>query len=85
LACGIPALVSDIPANKEWVSEGINGWLFPDGNAEVLAEKILSAIAQRKKFAQIGRAARKEAEERADWKKNFGILLKAYEQAVHFK
>jgi glycosyltransferase involved in cell wall biosynthesis len=82
LACGLPALVSDIPANREWVSEGINGWLFPDGNAEALADKILAALAQRKKFAQIGKAARKRAEERADWKKNFGILLKAYEQAV---
>jgi glycosyltransferase involved in cell wall biosynthesis len=85
LACGLPALVSDIPANKEWVSEGINGWLFSDGNADALAEKILAAIAQKKKFGQIGRAARKVAEERADWKKNFGILLKAYERAVLFK
>jgi hypothetical protein len=25
------------------------------------------------------------AEERADWKKNFGTLLKAYEQVVQFK
>ena len=85
LACGLPALVSDIPANKEWVSEGLNGWLFPDGKAEALADKILAALAQRKKFAQIGKAARKRAEERADWKKNFGILLKAYEQAVPTK
>ena len=85
LACGLPALVSDIPANKEWVSEGINGWLFPDGNASALAEKILAVNAQRKKMAQVRRAARKSAEERADWKKNFACLLKAYEQAVRFK
>jgi glycosyltransferase involved in cell wall biosynthesis len=85
LACGLPALVSDIPANKEWVSEGINGWLFPDGNASALAEKILAVNAQRKKMAQVRRAARKSAEERADWKKNFACLLKAYEQAVQFK
>ena len=41
LACGLPALVSDIPANKEWVQEDRNGWLFPDGDADALAEKIL--------------------------------------------
>jgi glycosyltransferase involved in cell wall biosynthesis len=85
LACGLPALVSDIPANKEWVSEEVNGWLFPDGNAEALAEKILAVSAQRKKISQIGKAARKSAEERADWKKNFGILLAAYEKAVQSK
>jgi glycosyltransferase involved in cell wall biosynthesis len=82
LACGLPALVSDIPANKEWISEGVNGWLFPDGNADILAEKILAVIVQKRKLAQIGRAARKSAEERADWKKNFAILLEAYEQTI---
>jgi glycosyltransferase involved in cell wall biosynthesis len=85
LACGLPALVSDIPANKEWVSEGINGWLFPDGDAETLAEKILAVSAQRQKLTQIGRAARKSAEERADWKKNFAVLLETYEKAIHFQ
>ncbi len=82
LACGLPTLVSDIPANKEWVSEGVNGWLFPDGNAEALAEKILAVSSQGKKLDQISQAARKTAEERADWKKNFSVLLKAYEEAV---
>ena len=84
LACGLPVLVSDIPANKEWVSEGVNGWLFLDGNADILAEKILTVIAQGKKLTQIGRAARRSAEERADWKKNFAKLLEAYEQTIQF-
>jgi L-malate glycosyltransferase len=84
LACGLPALVSDIPANQEWVSEGVNGWLFPDGNADILAEKILTVVAQGKKLTQIGRAARRSAEERADWKKNFAKLLEAYEQTIQF-
>jgi glycosyltransferase involved in cell wall biosynthesis len=82
LACGLPALVSDIPANQEWVREGINGWLFPDGDAQALAAKVLAVLAQRKKLPQIGRAARRSAEERADWKKNFRVLLEAYERTV---
>ncbi len=82
LACGLPVLVSDIPANQEWVSEGINGWLFADGNADILAEKILTVVAQGKKLTQTGRAARRSAEERADWKKNFAKLLEAYEQTI---
>ena len=82
LACGLPCLVSDIPANKEWVEDGVNGWLFPDGDADALAAKILDAIRQRGKLSAMGEAARRSAEERADWKKNFGQLLVAYEQAV---
>ncbi len=50
LACGLPCLVSDIPANKEWVFENENGWLFRDGDADHLAEKILAAMNQREKL-----------------------------------
>lgn len=82
LACGIPCLVSDIPANREWVVEEENGWLFPDGDADALAAKILAVIAQREKLPAVGAAARKSAEKRADWTKNFGQLLAAYEQTV---
>ncbi|MBI5935027.1 MAG: glycosyltransferase family 4 protein [Chloroflexi bacterium] len=79
LACGIPCLVSDIPANKEWVEEGVNGWLFRDGDADALAAKILAAIAQREKLPALGESARRSAEMRADWKKNFQTLMDVYQ------
>ena len=82
LACGLPCLVSDIPANKEWVREGENGWLFEDGNVDSLAEKILAAMAERARLPEIGRAARRSAEERADWNQNVVKLFQAYESAV---
>jgi glycosyltransferase involved in cell wall biosynthesis len=31
LASGLPCLVSDIPGNKEWIEDGVNGWLFRMG------------------------------------------------------
>jgi glycosyltransferase involved in cell wall biosynthesis len=82
LACGLPCLVSDIPANQEWVTEDLNGWLFPDGNVDALAAGILQACEQRRSLAKIGRAARATAEEKADWKKNFQKLLAAYDLAL---
>ncbi|KAF0109298.1 MAG: putative glycosyltransferase [Anaerolineaceae bacterium] len=82
LACGLPVVVSDIPANKEWVTDGADGWLFPDGDADALAAKILAAIESRKTLPKIGRAARLTAEARADWKKNFPKLLETYQIAA---
>jgi glycosyltransferase involved in cell wall biosynthesis len=82
LACGRPVLVSDIPANMEWVSEGVNGWLFPDGDTAALAQKILEIMDRRHELDAVSRAARKSAEQRADWSKNFAVLLQAYQQAV---
>jgi glycosyltransferase involved in cell wall biosynthesis len=79
LASGLPCLVSDIPGNREWIEDGGNGWLFRDGDVNDLAEKILNAIQNRKLFEKIGLAARKTAEQKADWKRNFGKLLETYD------
>ncbi len=85
LACGLPCLVSDIPGNKEWVEDGGNGWLFRDGDVDDLVEKILNAIKSRRSFKRIGKSARKTAEQKADWSKNFGKLLEAYQATVKYK
>ncbi|MFH2104584.1 MAG: glycosyltransferase family 4 protein [Chloroflexota bacterium] len=82
LACGIPCLVSDIPANKEWVSEGKNGWLFPDGDSNALAAKVLHIYEMRRSLDKVCAAARVTAEEKADWKKNFSTLLNTYQRMV---
>lgn len=82
LACGLPCLVSDIPANREWVREGANGWLFSDGDEAALAEKIMAAMRERAGLAEIGRTARQSAEEKADWSKNAQVLLGAYQEAL---
>ena len=85
MACGLPCLISDIPANKEWVVEGENGWLFPDGDAEALAEKILHVMEKHDTLGEVGANARRVAETRADWTKNFYKLLEAYELTAKLK
>jgi len=82
LACGLPCLVSDIPSNKEWITEGKNGWLFPDNNVDVLSEKIVQAMNQRESFTKIGQASRATAEERADWNNSAVVLLDTYKEVV---
>jgi len=82
LASGRPCIVSDIPGNKEWIVDGENGWLFRDGDVDDLTEKILHALKSRRSFTKISASARKTAEQKADWKKNFGKLLEAYEKTI---
>jgi glycosyltransferase involved in cell wall biosynthesis len=82
MACGIPVLVSDIPGNREWVTPSENGWLFPEGDADALARAILKAIEGRQRLPEMGRAARKLVEQRADWKRNFPKLFAAYDLAL---
>ena len=78
LACGTPALLSDIPGNREWLDVGVQGWYFKDGDPEALCQAILQACAQHERLPEMGQAARALAERRADWKKNFQMLFQAY-------
>jgi len=45
-ACGLPALVSDIPVHHETIAEGINGYFVRGENAVALADKIAGLIQQ---------------------------------------
>lgn len=85
LASGLPALVSDIPGNREWVHPGLNGWLFRDGDVNALTEAILQAFQawqNKETLREMGRQSRRIAEEGADWSKNFPKLLQAYQLAL---
>jgi glycosyltransferase involved in cell wall biosynthesis len=66
------------------VEDGVNGWLFRDGDADDLAEKILSSIKNRRLFKKIGESG-VNREQKADWEKNFGKLLEAYETTVRVR
>jgi len=82
LASGLPVLVSDIPGNREWVEAGKQGWLFPDGDAQALAEGLLRAAGQPDALVEMGAAARQLAESRANWSVNFQKLILTYQTVV---
>ena len=84
MACGVPALVSDIPGNREWVEPGENGWWFEDGDVNALVQALSYALDQRQRLPAMGKAARYLAEQRADWQRNFPQLLHAYHLAFRF-
>ncbi|MFQ5922045.1 MAG: glycosyltransferase family 4 protein [Anaerolineales bacterium] len=82
MACGVPALVSDIPGNQEWVIPERTGWWFEDGDADQLASWFVCAATARDQLPGMGSHAREVAEASADWNVNFGRLLEAYDMAA---
>lgn len=82
MACGCPVIVSDIPGNLEWVTPGVHGWIFPDGDVRALAQGIIEAVQKRERMPEMGRACRALAEARANWRENFPKLLQAYQLAL---
>jgi len=56
MACGAFPVVSDIPANRDIVDDGVNGYLFDVNSPEDLANKLLLAIEEKdlRRAASIG-------------------------------
>ena len=82
MAFEVPALVSAIPGNLEWVTADETGFLFDTNNEQMLAKKILYCFNHREKLNAVTKNARKNIEEKADWEKNKFLLTTAYEQAI---
>jgi glycosyltransferase involved in cell wall biosynthesis len=82
LACGLPAVVSDIAGNVEWVQPDEQGWVFHDGDPMGASQCIMKAYQEAEWRTAMHAANRQLAEQRADWNKNFKVLLGAYDWAV---
>ncbi|MEZ4294068.1 MAG: glycosyltransferase family 4 protein [Polyangiaceae bacterium] len=80
-----PAVVTDITGCRETVQHGVNGYLFPKGDARALAERIEELLLDTGRARAFGEAGRKLAEERFDELKVFQIVADAYRELLEKK
>ncbi len=82
MASGLFPIVSDIPANREWIKDGVNGFLVPLNDPVTLAEKIILALRQhefRRKAATINQdLIRKQGE----LNQTMGLIWNQYQMLV---
>jgi glycosyltransferase involved in cell wall biosynthesis len=79
MGSGAFPVVTDIPSNREWISDGENGFLVPTGNESILAGKIVEAIRNKKLLAEASEKNRKLIEQKAHWKTNIKKIAAIYE------
>jgi len=79
-ACGAFPVVSDIPANREWIEEGKNGLFFPVGDSDQLAEKVILAAEKPEWRAQAAGKNWEIISNRGSWAKNMAVMEKMYEE-----
>lgn len=80
MACGTPVVVSDTPGNRDWVVDGDTGLTFPTGDVAALTDALIRMTAHYP-IALVERA-RRQVEERADWRANLRHLRTVLMQAV---
>lgn len=78
MASNIPCVVSDIPANRPWIEDGVTGWLFPLHGTQKLAQAVEEAIRSEGATTVPGRL---RVEEEADWQRNRFRLAAALTKA----
>jgi len=85
MACCLPVVVSDLPANSEWVKNNVNGYLVPLRDSEKLGACITKLLACTPLRKKMGTRNLEIAKKRANWDINFSKLENIYETLVKKK
>ncbi len=78
MASGAFPVVTDNEANRLWVEDAVNGYLFRYKDDEHLSEKIIDAFRNDEFRVKTVKANRKIVEEKADWDKNMKRMESLY-------
>jgi glycosyltransferase involved in cell wall biosynthesis len=64
MACALPCVASRVGGNPEAITDGLNGYLVPAGDAEEAARRIVALLDDRAAAETMGRVARRTVESR---------------------
>ncbi|PKP60354.1 MAG: hypothetical protein CVT88_03300 [Candidatus Altiarchaeales archaeon HGW-Altiarchaeales-1] len=81
IACGIPAVLTDITSDRNLIKAGLNVHLFPVKNSKILAEKIIYLI-KNKQREEIKKENFEIIKEHYDFDKNMEKIKKLYEDLI---
>lgn len=71
-------IVSDLPANREWIEDEVNGLILNDFNSKKLSELMIRTIEDKSLVKKAQDTNREIIKERAIWEDNMQIVLDAY-------
>jgi len=81
MACGTPVVASDVGGLSFLVRDGVTGFLVPEGNAEIFAEKISRLLHNPKLRNEMGKRGAAEAQEYA-WSNIAERMLELYQEII---
>jgi len=82
MATGLAAVVSDIPANRAFIKDGQNGFLFPIKNYEIMAKRIQYLIENKETRDSFGKLNRDIIVDKADHNKEMDKVNLLYKELV---
>lgn len=78
MACGVPAVCTDVASMPEVVEDGVTGFVVPPNDPPALREKILWLREHPERAEEMGRAARRRVLEKFNWPQVVRRCLEIY-------
>lgn len=82
MACGLPAVVTDSGENKQWIDEGVSGFVVPVKSPEALSQRIVHLLNDERRRRSFGKAGRKTIEERNDYWREMEKMERIYREVA---
>ncbi|MBM4340283.1 MAG: glycosyltransferase family 4 protein [Deltaproteobacteria bacterium] len=82
MGAGVFPIVTDIPANREWIEDGKNGFLFPVNDENILARRVLDAIRDKEKVEKVRKWNQSLVEKKILWSVCLEKVKKMYEDQL---
>jgi glycosyltransferase involved in cell wall biosynthesis len=78
MASGCFPIVTDLPGNRDWVADGVNGFLVPVGDPGALAGALRRAVSDPALRAEAERLNRARVEASGSASRNAGVFVASY-------
>ena len=79
MACELAPVVTDLPANREWVTDGENGFIVPVNDVQMLAERIICLIENKEVREKFGKTGREIIKEKAEHERGMDRMERIYQ------
>lgn len=82
MACELAPVVTDLPANREWVTDGENGFVVAINDIHMLAERIIQLVQDKRTRERFGKRGRELIREKAEYEKEMERMESIYQTLV---
>jgi hypothetical protein len=79
MRAGLPVVITSAVGAKDFVTDGVEGWIVPPGNADALRERLVWMHEHPVERAHMGAAAARRAREAGGWTASARVLVEALE------
>lgn len=83
MACGLPIIASDLPANRQWITPGQGGWLVPARDETALLQALITAHDQAEVRHSMGQSNRERIERDASRRGQMDAMWRLYQGLLH--